>query len=153
MMTLGKPPCSNVCSHIPKAFPCRLLVITVSLTLLAIMALGCSSQPDAEKASGGAPMDLSSQAVATTAEPTPGIPNSSTGSAPSTPEELKLASTAAEELNVPYNGSVICTIGEPFYSEEFGVEVRSISFYENGKLCAGADCTEDGTLVGNFVYY
>lgn len=81
------------------------------------------------------------------------IPDSSTGSMPSTPEELQLASSAAEILNVPYNGTVVCTIGEPFYSEDTGAEVRSVSFYEDGKLCAGADFTEDGAAVGNVVYY
>lgn len=153
MIALGKYLDSNAYTRVSAILPYRLLSIAVSLALTATMTLGCSSQPGAENTSGGTPMGSSSHSFSTTVESTSNIPDSSTGTAPSTPEELKVASIAAEELHVPYNGNVICTIGEPFYSEEFNAEVRSISFYEDGKLVAGADCTEDGTLVGNFVYY
>lgn len=81
------------------------------------------------------------------------IPDSSTGSTPSTPEEVQMASDAAHELNVPFDGTVVCTIGEPFYSDELGMTVRSISFYQDGKLVAGVDCDEEGNPVGNYVYY
>ncbi len=83
----------------------------------------------------------------------PKVPSDAAGEAPATPEELQMTANAAEVLNVPYNGEVICTIGKPFYDEGLDMTVRSISFYEDGKLCAGVNCSEDGTPVANFVYY
>lgn len=136
--------------HGSHAFIAAVLAFALASCSLAIS--GCS--PDV---SSSQPSDAST-AVEPASEPVDeqgggSAPESSTGKPPSTPEELQMASNAAEVLSVPYNGAVVCTIGEPFYSEELGCNVRSISFYENGKLCAGVDCTEDGTPVANFVYY
>lgn len=64
-----------------------------------------------------------------------------------------MVASVAEALGVPFDDSVVCTIGESFYSDELGQRVRSVSFYEDGRLCAGADCSEEGTPLANFVYY
>lgn len=135
------------CSGVRKAGAALCAMALVSGTLLG----GCTPQ-EVEKAPSSAEVMVTEQNTESSNEGVT-LPDTATGEAPSTPEELQMASSAAEALNVPYNGTVICTIGEPFYSDELGMTVRSISFYENGKLCAGVDCAEDGTPVANFVYY
>lgn len=131
---------------------CVVAILSTTLVLCLFATFGCSSNGSEAQPSNTAATSEQRPGVAETQD-SDNAPKSSTGKAPSTPEELQMASAAAAALSVPYNGNVICTIGEPFYSENLGMTVRSVSFYEGGKLCAGADCSEDGTPVANFVYY
>lgn len=63
------------------------------------------------------------------------------------------AAQAAEEMGVPQEAGIMCSIGEPVYWEEGDQWLRGVAFYEDGQLCAGADCDESGTPVTHFVYY
>lgn len=67
--------------------------------------------------------------------------------------ELRLIEHARDALGVPSDRGIICSLGTEYYWEEGGQRLRSVAFLEDGELCAGADCDEDGVPVRNIVPY
>lgn len=68
-------------------------------------------------------------------------------------EDAQLIMTARETLNVPTDRAIVCSLGKEYYWEEGQQYLQSVSFLEDGELCAGADCAQDGTPIRNIVPY
>lgn len=67
--------------------------------------------------------------------------------------ELRLIAHARDALGVPNDRGIVCSLGKEYYWEGGGQHLRSVSFLEDGELCAGADCNEDGVPIRNIVPY
>lgn len=68
-----------------------------------------------------------------------------------TAEQIK---TIREELNIPEDADVTCSVGEPIYWENNQIYVAGVGFSENGEYVAGADVNVDTLeLVKSIVMY
>lgn len=62
--------------------------------------------------------------------------------------------TVKRNLGVPDKSSITYNVGEPYYQEVIGTETVYVSFSENGKTVAQAECsTEDGSLARSIINY
>lgn len=68
-----------------------------------------------------------------------------------TAEQIK---TIRDELNIPEDADVTCSVGEPIYWENNQIYVAGVGFSENGEYVAGADVNVDTLeLVKSIVMY
>lgn len=62
--------------------------------------------------------------------------------------------TVKRNLGVPDKSSITYNVGEPYFQEVIGTETVYVSFSENGKTVAQAECsTEDGSLARSIINY
>lgn len=128
-------------------------IVAITLCVVALLGMTGCAQTSADPE--GRPTANNNDAVALSIdqENTDEPISVEDGAAEVSEEDAHLIATAREALGVPTDRTIICSVGKEYYWEEGQQYLRSVSFLEDGELCAGADCAQDGTPIRNIVPY